>query len=309
MHSPNTTATLGQLHAILPGPNGTHACLTLYDACPHTSCSTFPPVRCKTPCPHHNLPPLPLAPPPQNIEYINNNNKRGRNIIKTTRATLSPLSDPRHPQGIKCIHDERSRVSNTSCSTSSPQEAAMTGVPAHRVLSERSSMILQVREPTAAPFVRSTLKTPPSVPTVYLLSFSADRTPTTRAFVALLNQHLPPHITLQYTIDARSFLVPPTRICENYSGITGIVQDEVLRDVRVRQEVGHAVDELTQFVRAGGRETGVAVYCTAGTHRSVAIAELIARGVSGEVRRLGSKEGVKVVVRHVHRVRGSRDPY
>jgi RNase adaptor protein for sRNA GlmZ degradation len=53
----------------------------------------------------------------------------------------------------------------------------------------------------------------------------------------------------------------------------------------------------------------MSVCCTAGTHRSVAIGERIAQGVKGEVRRLAVKEGVKVVVRHVSRVKGRGDPF
>ncbi|KAH7363736.1 hypothetical protein BKA66DRAFT_470899 [Pyrenochaeta sp. MPI-SDFR-AT-0127] len=53
----------------------------------------------------------------------------------------------------------------------------------------------------------------------------------------------------------------------------------------------------------------MSVCCVAGTHRSVAIADLIALDVRSEVRRLGIKEGVRIVVRHVHRVKGVGDPF
>ena len=84
-----------------------------------------------------------------------------------------------------------------------------------------------------------------------------------------------------------------------------------MRDRRAREEISHAVEELLLFVRGSGtrREVSLAVCCTAGTHRSVAIAELIALGVRKEVRRMGSREGLKVVVRHIHRVKGVKDPY
>lgn len=307
MHLPNTTTVPEQLHATLPGRNGPHACLTLYDICPHDSRSPVSAVRLRKPYLHHDLPPLPPAPLPRTIEYVDN---RGRSIVETTRTSFSPLPESRLPQLIEFTNDKESRVSDTSHNTSWPQETAMVTSLGRPVPSQHSPVVRHVRESTATPPpLRSILKKPPSVPTIYLLSFSTDRTPTTRAFAALLNEHLLPHIPLRYTIDARSFLVPPTRICETYSGVAGIVQGEVLRDSRARAEIDHAVGELTSFVRQGGRETGLAVYCTAGTHRSVAIAELIALGVRDEVRRLGSKEWVKVVVRHVHRVRGVKDPY
>lgn len=61
--------------------------------------------------------------------------------------------------------------------------------------------------------------------------------------------------------------------------------------------------------RGGGREVAMSVCCEAGTHRSVAIAEMIAQGVKREVGKLGGGDGVRVVCRHVHRVRGEGDPF
>lgn len=300
MHSPNTTPAPGQLHATLPGPNGTHACLTLYNACPHNSRSTIRSVQCKIPQLHHNPLPLPSAPPPRIVEY---NDDRGRNIVETTCATLLTLPETSRTRVIEYVQDEGSQLPGTIHSTSPTPETAMSTSLARQILVKTSPII------PAAPPLRPIAKRTPSLPTVYLLSFSTDRTPTARAFAALLNNNLPPDVPLRYTIDARSFLVPQTRICEDYSGVAGIVQNEVLRDSQARQEIDYTVDELTWFVRQGGQGTGVAVCCTAGTHRSVAIAELVALGIRREVRRLGSKHGVKVVVRHVHRVRGSKDPY
>jgi hypothetical protein len=171
-------------------------------------------------------------------------------------------------------------------------------------------MMHHIRESTAAAPARSIPKhAVPSMPTIYLLTFSTDRTPTTQAFASLLNRHLPLRVPLLYTIYARSFVVAPRIICEGYSGVAEIVQSEVLRDSGARKEIQYAVEELTMFVKHGGRETSIAVCCTAGTHRSVAIAECIAKGVREEVSRMGSKNGVKIVVRHVHRVKGPRDPY
>jgi RNase adaptor protein for sRNA GlmZ degradation len=85
----------------------------------------------------------------------------------------------------------------------------------------------------------------------------------------------------------------------------------VLRDRNARRAVKRAVADLLAFGAAerGMREVSMSVCCTAGTHRSVAIGERIAQGVKGEVRRLAVKEGVKVVVRHVSRVKGRGDPF
>lgn len=156
---------------------------------------------------------------------------------------------------------------------------------------------------------RSTLKPTPSMPTIYLLTFSTSCVSTSRAFTTLLNEHLAPEVELRYTIDARHFLVPPSRICEEYSGVADVVQDEMLKDAEALQEIDRVVDDLTVFLDTGGHETCVAVCCTAGTHRSVAMAELIALGVRQEARRSKSGGGVKVVVRHVHRTKGRKDPF
>ena len=231
----------------------------------------------------------------------------------TTSTALSPFPEPRCTRAIEYINNKRRKIIETTRSTLSsvhnPKEKAMAAGLAPLIFSNHSPVMHHIRESTAVPPLRSILKHVPSMPTIYLLTFSTDRTPTARAFAALLNEHLPLCIPLRYTIDARGFLVPPTHICENYSGVAGIVQDEVLRDDGARKEIDHAVDELMRFVKHGGRETGIAICCTVGTHRSVAIAELIALGVRKGVRRLGSSEGVKVVVRHVHRIKGPKDPY
>jgi len=184
------------------------------------------------------------------------------------------------------------------------------------VMSRHSPMMHHIRESTAdalrtqagsAAPLRSILK--PSMPTIYLLTFSTDRTPTTNDFAKLLNKHLPSGASLRYTIDARPFLVPSQQIQELYSGVAEVTQDAVLQDRGACREVEHAVGELRNFVLGKERETAIAVCCTAGTHRSVAIAECIAKGVRREVRRMGEGAQIKVVVRHIHRVKGPKDPY
>ncbi|WP_439117355.1 RapZ C-terminal domain-containing protein [Nocardioides cremeus] len=72
-----------------------------------------------------------------------------------------------------------------------------------------------------------------------------------------------------------------------------------------------AVSELLlRFGSEGGAmEVSMSVCCHAGTHRSVAIAERIAQFVKWEVGRRGGEEGVRVVCRHVHRVKGRADPF
>lgn len=159
----------------------------------------------------------------------------------------------------------------------------------------------------------------PVQPTVYIVTFSADVVLTRRKNVArLLDSQLPdrdPPIPHLYTIDARDYNPPSARVCERYSGISPVVQDIVMQDRRARHAVKHAVQELIAFglkerQKVGGkREVSMSVCCHIGTHRSVAIGERIAQGVKAEVGRLGLEEGVRVVVRHVHRIKGAGDPF
>lgn len=88
-----------------------------------------------------------------------------------------------------------------------------------------------------------------------------------------------------------------------------------MQDVGAQKAVGTAVRELLRFGSeegsrgSGDKEVSMSVCCHAGTHRSVAIAERIAQCVKWEVGRRGGEEGVKVVCRHVHRVKGRADPF
>jgi RNase adaptor protein for sRNA GlmZ degradation len=108
--------------------------------------------------------------------------------------------------------------------------------------------------------------------------------------------------------------VPPADMCAAYSGISRPLQECVMRDPRAREGVRRAVEELMLFMEqrrriSGTVEVAASVGCTAGTHRSVSIAEEIAAGLLTQVRRLGWEEGIKVVVRHVHRIRGPKDRF
>jgi RNase adaptor protein for sRNA GlmZ degradation len=62
-----------------------------------------------------------------------------------------------------------------------------------------------------------------------------------------------------------------------------------------------AISMIVAYLEAGSAVASVQTTCHAGTHRSVAAAEIIAQ----EMR----KRGVDVVVRHLHRRRGLRDPW
>jgi hypothetical protein len=156
-------------------------------------------------------------------------------------------------------------------------------------------------------------------PTVYIVSFSTDLTPHTRALARLLALHLPvrdapiPHVC---TVDATTMAVPPADVCAAYSGVSRLVQECVMLDPRAREHTRRAVQDVMECVEqrrrkgaVGAIEVAVSVGCTAGTHRSVAMAEGVAAGILGQVRNAEWDEGIKVVVRHVHRIRGPRDAF
>jgi RNase adaptor protein for sRNA GlmZ degradation len=126
------------------------------------------------------------------------------------------------------------------------------------------------------------------------------------------------------TIDATTYPPPPIPLCEKYSGISPLIQDAVLRDSKVRGVVRGAIHDLLSYIypqttsnarsHADKRskvpkEVCMSICCHTGTHRSVAIGERIAQGVKEEVGLRGDGRGVKVVVRHISRVKGVGDPF
>ena len=204
----------------------------------------------------------------------------------------------RHAAVAECIRERVSQRFDTANSLTIPLPALS------------SSTSLAPFEPAACIGLR---------PTVYILSFSTHLTPHTRALARLLAIHLPvrdapiPHVC---TVDATTVAVPPVDVCAAYSGVSRLVQECVMLDTRAREGTRRAVDEVMDFVEQrrckgsiGAVEVAVSVGCTAGTHRSVAMAEGIAAGILGQVRRAEWEEGIKVVVRHVHRIRGPRDAF
>ncbi|KAF1831717.1 hypothetical protein BDW02DRAFT_581849 [Decorospora gaudefroyi] len=161
---------------------------------------------------------------------------------------------------------------------------------------------------------------PPTQPTIYIITYATTLLPSESSITHVLTTQVPhrhPPIPHLYTIDARNMQPPSPSICERYSGTSPLVQDIVMRDRAAREAAHKAVRELLRFgeeqrrrgSKARGVEVSMSVCCHAGTHRSVAIAERIAQGVKMEVGRLGCADGVRVVCRHVHRVRGLGDPF
>ena len=159
----------------------------------------------------------------------------------------------------------------------------------------------------------------PTYPTVYLITYATSLlTPLSSLLASQLPLRSPP-IPHLYTIDARSMQPPSPDLCAAYSGISPLIQNIVMQDPGAMRAAREAVETLLAFGEARGRgrvgggsgsmEVCLSVCCHAGTHRSVAIAERIAQCVKSEVRRLGCEDGVRVVCRHVHRVKGKCDPF
>ncbi|KAF2028750.1 hypothetical protein EK21DRAFT_90416 [Setomelanomma holmii] len=174
------------------------------------------------------------------------------------------------------------------------------------------------------PILRKQPQPEPLQPTIYIITFATDIIPNTSHNVrSLIASQVPPSdqpIPHLYTIDARGFTPPSAAQCALYSGISPLIQDIVLSDRAARKAVKTAIHNLLSFGarerekattgnRIGRTEVCMSVCCHAGTHRSVAIGERIAQGCKEGVERMGSRDGVRVVVRHVHRVKGSGDPF
>jgi hypothetical protein len=154
---------------------------------------------------------------------------------------------------------------------------------------------------------------PVTQPTIYIVTFATDHRPNRPSNVQRLLEtqipHRDPPIPHLHTIDARPFTPPSPALCLQYSGISPVIQDIVLSDRHARNAVKHAISDLLACGQTGIREVCMSVCCHAGTHRSVAIGERIAQGVKAEVAKLeGCGEGVRIVVRHVSRVKGRGDP-
>ncbi|KAK7180906.1 hypothetical protein DPSP01_000624 [Paraphaeosphaeria sporulosa] len=159
--------------------------------------------------------------------------------------------------------------------------------------------------------------TPPSPsashPTIWIVTYAHSLANTPAVVNKILASQLP-HATLHlYTIHAYNMTPPPVQICDAYSGISPIVQDYVMRDPHARKAVDDAIHNILahgqremrkekEGKRPAKKDFALSVCCMYGTHRSVSIAEKIAQGL------MGMKLGLRVVVRHVHRVKGAKDP-
>jgi predicted protein tyrosine phosphatase len=69
----------------------------------------------------------------------------------------------------------------------------------------------------------------------------------------------------------------------------------------VRFDSNQAIISIANHFNAGHQVASIQTTCHAGTHRSVAAAEIVAKGMR--------RRGMNVVVKHLHRRRGAGDPW
>ncbi|PVH95626.1 hypothetical protein DM02DRAFT_731731 [Periconia macrospinosa] len=189
--------------------------------------------------------------------------------------------------------------------------------PPHRSSSHTHHHTRSNPRPNPAP-------TTPSIPTIHLITYSVHHTLCRSDVDRILTKHLPRGTHHLYTIPAHRFTPPPEHICQHFSGVSPIVQNYVMQDPQASLAVKTAVMDIIAHINRkwdldgsvstrkvgeeGERDVAVGVCCTFGTHRSVGVAERIARGVEQWVGEC-APGSVRVRVVHVHRVKGGRDPY
>ncbi|CAI6335317.1 unnamed protein product [Periconia digitata] len=163
----------------------------------------------------------------------------------------------------------------------------------------------------SAPHRPTTPNTPSSMPSVHIITYGLHYAPNPSDVKQILAKYLPPGTTHLYNIAAQTFTPPPEDMCKLYSGISPAIQDIVMRDPLARGAVMVGVEDIMTFLRARDRKDGfdvaISVCCQIGTHRSVSVAERIARGVEGCCEREARKAMVRLV--HIHRHRGDKDAY
>lgn len=136
------------------------------------------------------------------------------------------------------------------------------------------------------------------MPEVINLSYSHSKArQDTRAFAAQ-KSHILRGATVLETIDCRNWNPPPPDLCRRYSGVSQPLQTSVFRqEPRGWNIVSRAANQAIQKIkreRIRGR-VALVVFCMHGTHRSVTVAEYLARPFECE--------GWDVSVVHMHRQR------
>ncbi|KAF2268491.1 hypothetical protein CC78DRAFT_540767 [Lojkania enalia] len=145
------------------------------------------------------------------------------------------------------------------------------------------------------------------MPVAYIFSYSTEEVQRSRlSRIAMHNEisdMLPDGAVHLGVIKCEQWMPPPGYLERRYSGVHPLIQEAVLQDPRASQAITRAVDTIMDVLSSWKGRHGVAqmTSCKLGTHRSAAVAELIANELKGY--------GVSVRVKHMHRRRRPQDPY
>ncbi|KAF2012221.1 hypothetical protein BU24DRAFT_465782 [Aaosphaeria arxii CBS 175.79] len=151
---------------------------------------------------------------------------------------------------------------------------------------------------------RRSISNPPPVkketPTVNIISHSASalnsRDVKDRTYAeGRLDQALkfvPTDAYYLYTINCVHMKPPPQHICDSFTGTAEIVKRSVMNDPRAKNAVEKAVHDIVDALKRGHSKVWLESRCVMGTHRSVAIAEVIGEEIDSM--------GVNVMVQHPH---------
>ncbi|KAF2115542.1 hypothetical protein BDV96DRAFT_575663 [Lophiotrema nucula] len=149
---------------------------------------------------------------------------------------------------------------------------------------------------------------PRRMPTIYIVSYAVSRNVPNQIH-ARVHRHTRPNIPIVAEIQCMNWQPPADHLCRQYSGLSQIIRDEVLRLnpralVRIREALNKATDHL-QSGRTRSGDCVVLTCCVAGTHRSVTAAEVLKQELTQYE---GVWEGLRVVVKHLDRQLRPGDP-
>ncbi|KAF1942439.1 hypothetical protein EJ02DRAFT_489193 [Clathrospora elynae] len=154
-------------------------------------------------------------------------------------------------------------------------------------------------QPLPNPYPQPLLQPATHAKTVYILSYSSEVIKRTPGAQAKLQTLCPGGIPALLTVNCQTWRAPLPDACRNCSGVNPVVQGYVLQSRTAVEEIDKAVTSLVNHLNAGNAVASIQTTCHAGTHRSVAAADIIAQKIR--------RRRVHAVVRHAHRKRGPGD--
>ncbi|KAF1963583.1 hypothetical protein CC80DRAFT_530411 [Byssothecium circinans] len=136
--------------------------------------------------------------------------------------------------------------------------------------------------------------------TVHIITYSTQQHAASPAVQAEIAAARPANVPKLLTVHAENWPLPPPELCQRCSGVSAAIQDFVKNNAEGSRCIDTAVNQTIGHLLNGQHTVLLEVCCGAGTHRSVAAAEIMAQ-------RLRRKGVQNVVVRHLHRVRKPGD--